>query len=252
MTNQDCIVLSSLTKRYRNAEEESLKQVGFSIRQGEKFGILGPNGAGKTTLISILSGIITQTSGQFSFFWNGKKLSSSEVKHSIGFVPQEYAFYEELTPMQNMMYFGSLYNMGKSEIRQRTEEIFSVLGLSAIIHKKAKIFSGGMKRRMNLAIGIIHQPDILFLDEPTVGADVQSKHAMMEYLNKMNLEGTTIVYSSHHMSEAQEFCNRIAFINQGRLVACNDVETLMKQHSASDLKSLFIHLTGEVNFENNQ
>lgn len=252
MTNKDCIVLNSLTKRYRKAEVESLKQVSFSILQGEKFGILGPNGAGKTTLISILCRIIPQTSGHFTFSLDEKELNSDEIKRRIGFVPQEYAFYEELTAIQNMMYFGSLYNLDKQQIRQRADEIFSVLGLSDKIHKKTRIFSGGMKRRMNLAIGIIHHPDILFLDEPTVGADVQSKHAMMEYLNKMNLGGTTIVYSSHHMSEAQEFCNRIAFINHGRLIACNDVKALMDEHSAADLKSLFIHLTGEGNFENHE
>ncbi len=252
MTHKDCIVLDLLTKRYSKSKEDSLKQVSFSIYQGEKFAILGPNGAGKTTLISILCGIIPQTSGHFTFSLNGNVLSPHQVKQSIGFVPQEYAFYEELTPLQNMMYFGSLYKLRKTEIRQRTEEIFKVLGLSDIMHKKAKLFSGGMKRRMNLAIGIIHNPVILFLDEPTVGADVQSRHAMMEYLNKMNQTGTTIIYSSHHMSEAQEFCNRIAFINHGRLIAYNSISTLMSEFNAQDLTSLFIQLTGEGDLKYNE
>jgi ABC-2 type transport system ATP-binding protein len=245
MAFQHCIDINLLTKRYNGADQDSLKDVSFAIYKGEKFGVLGPNGAGKTTLISILCGIIKQSGGGFAYFMDGSEQVFSDMKHHIGFVPQDYAFYEELTAWQNMYYFGSLFHIPKKEIHSRTEEIFHVLGLTKFAFKKTKIFSGGMKRRMNLAIGIIHRPAILFLDEPTVGADVQSKHAMMEYLNRLNANGTTIVYTSHHMSEAQEFVNRIAFINLGELIACDQTATLLEKHHAPDLKSLFIQLTGE-------
>ena len=249
MTKLNCLQLDRLTKRYRNAEVDSLKDVSFSIYKGEKFGILGPNGAGKTTLISILCGILPQTSGKYSFYRDNKELRPFDIKQCLGFVPQEYAFYEELTPVQNMNYFGALYNLSKQDIKTRTDEIFAVLGLCKIANKKVKIFSGGMKRRMNLAIGILHKPEMLFLDEPTVGSDVQSKHAMIEYLKKINQEGTTIVYSSHLMAEAESLCDRIAFINQGKLIVCDHISELLQKHKAPDLETLFIQLTGAEYFD---
>ncbi len=245
MIKENCIVITALTKRYKKSDCDSLKQVSFPIYTGEKFGILGPNGAGKTTLISILCGILPKTSGTYFFYKDGHELSQMETKSIIGFVPQEYAFYEDLTPWQNMMYFGSLYNLTKQEISIRSEEIFSVLGLARIAHKKTRVFSGGMKRRMNMAIGIIHNPQVLFLDEPTVGADVQSKYAMMEYLNKINRNGTTIIYSSHHMSEAEEFCERVAIIHKGEVIACDNLKSMIDKYQSDDLKSMFIQLTGE-------
>lgn len=240
------ITIDSLSKRYKHSDEYSLKEISFSIVKGERFGILGPNGAGKTTLISILCGILAPTSGSYEFRDNGHLLNELELKRRIGLVPQEYAFYEELTPMQNMRFFGAFYKLSRAEIDRRSDEIFAVLGLTKVARKKTKYFSGGLKRRMNLAIGIIHKPSVLFLDEPTVGADVQSKHAMMEYLVELNRQGTTMVYTSHHMSEAEEFCDRIAFIHQGKLIACDYITELISKHHSKDLTSLFISLSGEA------
>ncbi len=239
------ITIDSVSKRYKNAEEYSLKDISFSIEKGERFGVLGPNGAGKTTLISILCGILAPTSGRYEFRDNGRELHDSELKQRIGLVPQEYAFYEELTPRQNMRFFGAFYKLSQAEIDRRSDKIFSVLGLTKVARKRTKYFSGGLKRRMNLAIGIIHKPSVLFLDEPTVGADVQSKQAMIEYLLELNRQGTTMVYTSHHMSEAEEFCNRIAFIHQGELIACDYLTALIEKHKSKDLTSLFISLSGE-------
>ncbi|MDD3875101.1 MAG: ABC transporter ATP-binding protein [Bacteroidales bacterium] len=249
MINSICIKTENLSKRYRNSEEESLSKISFTINKGDKFGILGPNGAGKTTLISILCGIIPTSSGKYSYYENDTVLSLVDIKKRLGFVPQDYAFYEELSPIQNMMYFGSFYKLSIKEITRRSEEIFNILGISNVAHKKIKTFSGGMKRRMNLAIGIIHKPAVLFLDEPTVGADVQSKHAMLTYINFLNSEGTTVVYTSHHMSEAQEFCNRIVLINKGELVVCDELKPLLQKYNTSSLKSLFIQLTGTQYFD---
>jgi len=244
-----CISADSLSKRYSGTGVDSLTGLDLSVYKAEKFGLLGPNGAGKTTLISILCGIIPQSKGHYAFFDNGKELSKHEIRMRIGFVPQEYAFYEELTSLQNMKYFGSFYGMKPKEIHERSHEIFKSLGLSNWANKKAKTFSGGIKRRLNLAIGILHNPQILFLDEPTVGADIQSKHAMLEYLNKMNKEGVTIFYTSHHLSEAESFCDRIALINKGSMVACDTMESLSQIHKTNNLKDLFILLTGKDNYD---
>ncbi len=248
MVEEKLILVKDLSKRYNKASENSLKNINFSIYKGEKFGILGPNGAGKTTLISILCGIIRASSGTYMFYNNYNELPFPEIKMNISFVPQDYAFYEELSPLQNMLYFGALYNISKNEILKRSDEIFNALSISDISKKTIKTFSGGVKRRVNLAIGLLSKPSVLFLDEPTVGADVQSKYAMLKYLNMLNSTGTTIIYSSHHMSEAETFCQRIAFIDKGKLVACDYINNLIDDYKAPDLKSLFIKLTCESSF----
>lgn len=248
MVEEKLILVKDLSKRYNKASENSLKNINFSIYKGEKFGILGPNGAGKTTLISILCGIIRASSGTYMFYNNYNELPFPEIKMNISFVPQDYAFYEELSPLQNMLYFGALYNISKNEILKRSDEIFNALSISDISKKTIKTFSGGVKRRVNLAIGLLSKPSVLFLDEPTVGADVQSKYAMLKYLNMLNSTGTTIIYSSHHMSEAETFCHRIAFIDKGKLVACDYINNLIDDYKAPDLKSLFIKLTCESSF----
>jgi ABC-2 type transport system ATP-binding protein len=239
------IEIQNVSQKYKSALENTLTDIDLNIYQADVFGLLGPNGAGKTTLISILCGIIPATSGIVRFYNQGIPISEHERKSVIGFVPQEYAFYQELTPRQNLDYFGAMYNLTKAELVKRREELLEVLGLSKAAEKPVGTFSGGMKRRVNLAIGIIHNPGILFLDEPTVGVDVQSKNAIIRYLQLLNQAGTTIVYTSHHMSEAEEFCNRIALIDHGKVIAQGGMEDLKGANEVSDLQSLFIKLTGE-------
>ncbi|MBO9616041.1 MAG: ABC transporter ATP-binding protein [Dyadobacter sp.] len=245
MAGQVCIEIRDVYKRYKSAQEDSLSQVSLSIMQSDVFGLLGPNGAGKTTLISILCGIIPVSTGDVQFFYNGKPYSDRERKSRIGFVPQEYAFYQELTPRQNLDYFGAMYNLPPQKLEARREHLLEVLGLEKAADKKIGTFSGGMKRRVNLAIGIIHEPDILFLDEPTVGVDVQSRNAIIRYLQQVNQAGTTIVYTSHHMSEAEEFCKNIALIDHGKVIAAGGLQHLKSVHHAGSLQTLFINLTGE-------
>jgi ABC-2 type transport system ATP-binding protein len=233
------IVLEDVGKRYKHAEDYSLQHVSFTITTGDKFGILGPNGAGKTTLISILCGIINQSKGNITY-------NSLEAKQSIiGFVPQDFAFYEELTALQNLEYFGALYQLTKKEINERSEYVLDILGLQKVARKKVKTFSGGMKRRLNLAIGIMHKPFILFLDEPTVGVDIQSKNAIIQFLNSLNEQGTTIIYSSHHLSEAEEFCTKIAILDYGKLIAFDEINALKQTHNAGSLTDVILKLTGE-------
>ena len=233
------IHVENVSKRYKNAEDCSLQEVSLTIFKSDKFGILGPNGAGKTTLISILCGIFNQSSGKVTY-------NSSEKKHSIiGYVPQDFAFYNELTATQNLEYFGVLYHLSKKEIKQRSEEILTILGLLSVADKKVKTYSGGMKRRLNLAIGILHNPSILFLDEPTVGVDIQSKNAIIQFLNKLNEQGTTIIYTSHHLSEAEEFCNKIAILDYGKLIAFDEISALKHAHNVNSLMDVILKLTGE-------
>ncbi|WAC12905.1 ABC transporter ATP-binding protein [Dyadobacter pollutisoli] len=245
MAGQVCIEIQDIYKRYKSSQQDSLTHVSLDIQAGDVFGLLGPNGAGKTTLISILCGIIPPSSGQIHYFIDGAPASETQRKNRIGFVPQEYAFYQELTARQNLDYFGAMYNLSKSDLGRRRDHLLEVLGLTKSADKKVGSFSGGMKRRINLAIGIIHQPAILFLDEPTVGVDVQSRNAIIRYLQQINQDGTTIIYTSHHMSEAEEFCKNIALIDNGKVIAKGELLQLKTENAVASLQSLFIKLTGE-------
>ncbi len=243
--SDSCLKIEDVAKRYPGESKDILRNINLEIKVGDKFGILGPNGAGKTTLISILCGLIDASAGNV-YYWDYKDgIDFSIIQQKIGFVPQEYAFYQELTPVQNLEYFGAMYRLSAAEIATRTSEILKILGLSDVQHKKVSAFSGGMKRRMNLAIGIIHQPSVLFLDEPTVGVDIQSKMAIMRFLNELNDKGTTIIYTSHHLDEAQEFCNEIALIDNGRIIIKGKTKALLEENNAKDLKGLLINFTGE-------
>jgi ABC-2 type transport system ATP-binding protein len=233
------IIVEDLSKRYKNAQEFSLQHVSFTVSGGDKFGILGPNGAGKTTLISIMCGIFNPSGGKVKFTIPGL------TEYKIGLVPQDYSFYNELTASQNLEYFGVLYHLEKKEIRERTEKILTLLGLLNYANKKVVTFSGGMKRRLNLAIGILHSPAILFLDEPTVGVDIQSRNAIIQFLNSINESGTTIIYTSHHIQEAEEFCNKIALLDYGKIIAFDETGNLKKKNNSVSLTEVVLKLTGE-------
>jgi ABC-2 type transport system ATP-binding protein len=246
-SNFSHISIDSVSKQYSPNLPFSLDKINLQIQSNTKFGILGPNGAGKTTLISILTGLIEPTSGKVNYVLNnGDSIHGIDLKASIGFVPQDFAFYPELTPLQNLHYFGALSGLSKLEIKVRSEYTLEVLGLTSVAKKKAHTFSGGMKRRLNLAIGIIHEPAILFLDEPTVGVDVQSKFAIIQLLEKLNKEHTTIIYTSHHLSEAQDFCTDIAMIDQGTIICTNQTSKLLEEYHSKNLEELFIKLTGQA------
>ena len=239
------IDIQHITKRYPSATKNSLDGVSLTINPGSKFGILGPNGAGKTTLISIICGIIEKTEGNIFYHSDKGEIEYKEFRKKLGFVPQDYALFQELTPKQNLEYFGALYNLNRKQIASQTDYLLNKLGLAAVSDKQVCTFSGGMKRRVNLAIGIIHQPQILILDEPTVGVDVQSKNAIMKLLDELNANGTTIIYTSHHLAEAQEFCNEIALIDMGKIILSQTMASLLKEHQTNSLKEVFLELTGE-------
>jgi ABC-2 type transport system ATP-binding protein len=243
---QPIIQIEQLSKKYKDAEAYSLNNFSLSIKEGQIFGLLGPNGAGKTTLISLLCGLIKPTSGSFSILNMTYAKNSNEIKKIIGVVPQEYALYPTLTARENLMYFGSMYGLKGDNLKEKVIESLDLLGLLKFADKRVETFSGGMKRRVNLIAGILHNPKILFLDEPTVGVDVQSKSAIIDYLKQLNKNGTTIIYTSHHLSEAQDFCTDIAIIDRGQLFAQDTPENLIAATSnANTLEDVFISLTGK-------
>jgi ABC-2 type transport system ATP-binding protein len=240
------IKIVSLSKKYKNAEMYSLENFTLSVNEGQIFGLLGPNGAGKTTLISILCGLVAPTSGHFSVNNLIYEDNANEIKKIIGVVPQEYALYQTLTARENLMYFGSMYGLKGKNLCDKVTESLDFLGLLKYADKKIETFSGGMKRRVNLIAGILHSPKVLFLDEPTVGVDVQSKNTIIEYLKKLNKNGTTIIYTSHHLSEAQDFCTEIAIIDRGIIYAQGTPNDLINSTSnARNLEDVFISLTGK-------
>ncbi|MFV8326568.1 ABC transporter ATP-binding protein [Flavobacterium sp. ZS1P14] len=224
----------------------SLVDFSLSVHEGQIFGLLGPNGAGKTTLISMLCGLIKPTSGSFSINNLTYAKNSNQIKKIIGVVPQEYALYPTLTARENLMYFGSMYGLKSDNLKEKVIESLDFLGLLKFADKRIETFSGGMKRRVNLIAGILHNPKILFLDEPTVGVDVQSKNAIIDYLKQLNKNGTTIIYTSHHLSEAEDFCTDIAIIDRGQLYAQGTPESLISiTPNANNLEDVFISLTGK-------
>lgn len=240
------IQISSLSKKYKDAEMYSLNDFTLTIKEGQIFGLLGPNGAGKTTLISMLCGLIKPTSGSFTIDGLTYSKNSGEIKKIIGVVPQEYALYPTLTARENLMYFGSMCGLKGDDLKEKIIESLDFLGLLKFADKRIETFSGGMKRRINLIAGILHNPKVLFLDEPTVGVDVQSKNAIIAYLKQLNKNGTTIIYTSHHLSEAQDFCTDIVILDRGTIYAQGTpADLIATTPNAKNLEDVFISLTGK-------
>lgn len=240
------IKINELSKKYKDAEFFSVQDLSLKVQTGEIYGLLGPNGAGKTTLISILTSLLKPTSGSFTINELNFKEDKNKLKQLIGTVPQEYALYPTLTAFENLQYFGSMYGIKGEALKKSISEHLEIMGLSKFTNKKTATFSGGMKRRVNLIAGILHKPKVLFLDEPTVGVDVQSKNVIIDHLKLLNKQGTTIVYTSHHLNEAEFFCTRVAIIDNGKIVIKGIPSELIKnQTGANTLEDVFLAQTGK-------
>lgn len=241
------IQINQLSKKYKGAEDFSVSELSLNIGEQEIFGLLGPNGAGKTTLISMLSSLIKPTSGSFSIDGLTYQENKKELKQLIGIVPQEYALYPSLTAYENLSYFGSTYNLKGNVLKEKIQNHLETLGLSKFAHKKISTFSGGMKRRINLIASILHEPKVLFLDEPTVGVDVQSKNVIIAHLKQLNAAGTTMIYTSHHLNEAEDFCSRVAIIDNGKIITKGKPKELVaSQENANNLEDVFLAITGKA------
>jgi len=219
----DAIVLKKLTKKYLTAKKEELiavNSISFNIKEGEIFGFLGPNGAGKTTTLSMLSTITEPTSGEAKVNGFDIKTQQSEVRRSIGIVFQDPSLDDELTALENMDFHGRLYGLSKKKRIQKGVELLKLVGLDDRKDDLVKTFSGGMKRRLEIARGLLHEPKILFLDEPTIGLDPQTRNHIWNYISKLSKESNmTMLLTTHYLDEADKLCDRIAIIDMGKIVA---------------------------------
>ena len=243
------IELKDITKSYDEAEKPAVNHLSLSINKNETFGLLGPNGAGKTTTISMLCGLVQPTSGSISIKGLDLKLHMNDVKQFIGVVPQDIALYPTLTGKENLEFYGAMYGVPKVLLNNRIASWLKKFEMEKAANKSVSSYSGGMKRRINLIAGILHQPEILFLDEPTVGVDVQSRSDIMHHLKELNAEGMTIIYTSHHIEEAEHFCSDVAIINNGEIITRgNPLELIENQSDCRNLEEVFLKLT-KPNFQ---
>jgi ABC-2 type transport system ATP-binding protein len=221
------LTIRDLTKRYGSVV--ALDGVSLVLERGEFFGLLGPNGAGKTTLMSLLAGIRSADAGEISLSGEAFRYDRIEQRAQLGFVPQSVALYDDLSGEENLRLFGRLYGLRGSVLRERVEEGLFAAQLQDRRREKVKIYSGGMRRRINIVAAVLHRPQLLLCDEPTVGVDPQSRNAIFDFLQQLNANGMTIVYSTHYMEEATRLCSRIGIIDHGKLLALGSLDELLAQ-----------------------
>jgi ABC-2 type transport system ATP-binding protein len=223
--------VNDVRKRY--GKTVAVDGVSLSVNDGEMFGLLGPNGAGKTTLISILSGLKDAAGGEVRLFGKRFTRSDRELRRLIGIGTQDLSIYPELSARENLRFFGKLYDMDRRALEARVDELLAAVGLSDRGNDRAGTFSGGMKRRLNLAAAVVHRPRLLFLDEPTTGVDPQSRNHIFEQVKALNAAGVTVLYTSHYMEEVEKLCKRIAVLDNGKVLACDTLPRLLKMLDAT-------------------
>lgn len=217
--------IKSLHKNFGNVQ--ALRNVTLEINRGEFFGLLGPNGAGKTTLMNIIIGFLEADEGEV--FLDDEKITigNTLIRNKIGYVPQEISLYQELSAHQNLKIFGQLYGIPAKELNDKIVRVMELVQLKERLNDKVKEFSGGMKRRLNLAVSLLHDPEVLLCDEPTVGVDPQSRNAIFDMLHSLNKQGKTILYTTHYMEEAERLCSRMAIIDYGKIIASGSLLDLI-------------------------
>lgn len=232
------LAASDLTKHY--GDFAAVKGVSFDVQEGEIFSLLGPNGAGKTTTISMLSTLFVPTSGDAHIGGYSIRKDPMAVRSIIGVVPQELALYEELSARENLSFWGQMYGLSGKELKQRIEQVLAQIGLSERANQRISAYSGGMKRRVNIGVGLLHRPRLLFMDEPTVGIDPQSRRAILDTVKDLNQQGMTVLYTTHYMEEAQELSDRVGIIDHGEMIALGTQQELTRQVGQAD--TLVLHL----------
>ena len=240
------LTTENLVKFYPGADQPALDGLTLHVKRGSIFGLLGPNGAGKTTAISTLCTLLRPTSGTATVLGHDVVLQADAVRRSIGLVPQDIALYPSLTARENLRYFARILRVAGRRIEERVNECLELVGLLDRADRRIDTYSGGMKRRANLAVGILHQPEILFLDEPTVGIDAQSRNLILERLAELNRAGMTLLYTTHYMDEAQPLCDELAIVAAGKIIALGAPTQLVNDaDDCGNLEDLFLALTGK-------
>jgi ABC-2 type transport system ATP-binding protein len=219
------ITTDNLHKHY--GDIHAVDGISFEIQQGEIFGLLGPNGAGKTTTINVLCTYTEPTAGEIVVAGHSVTAEPEAVKRAIGVVPQDIALYPDLNALENLRFFGRMYDIPKARLEQRIADLLQLVGLTEHARRRVEHYSGGMKRRLNLAVGLLSEPRFLMLDEPTVGVDPQSRNAIFENIHALNQEGLTILYTTHYMEEAELLCHRVAIMDEGRIIALDTPQNLI-------------------------
>jgi ABC-2 type transport system ATP-binding protein len=240
--NGNVIIIRDLAKHFDDVT--AVSGLNLEIRKGEMFGFLGPNGAGKTTTISMLSGLLKPTSGsaQIGGFDIGKE--PRKVKELLGLCPQEAAVFKFLTGMENLELFGNLHGMDKQVLKKRAADLVNQADFSDAAKRRTKGYSGGMMRQLNLMIALISDPEIVFLDEPTVGMDARARRRTWEYIGSLKDQGKTVILTTHYIEEAEALSDRVGIIDYGELIALGSPEELMAEHEVKDLESVFLNITG--------
>lgn len=238
MYEVDLLTVQELRKSF--GQFEAVKGVSFSVKKGESYGLLGPNGAGKSTTINMITGLFPPTSG--TIFLNDIDVvkNPKQAQKWIGVVPQEIALYQEMSARENLKFWGRLYDLSGKELNKKVDEVLEIIGLTDRAKDKVGTFSGGMKRRVNIGAAILHQPQILIMDEPTVGIDPQSRNHILETVKRLNEEGMTIIYTSHYMEEVEYLCERIGIIDHGEVIASGTLHELREKMEDSSRMKLTI------------
>jgi ABC-2 type transport system ATP-binding protein len=219
----------------------AVDDLGFEVHPGETYGLLGPNGAGKTTTISMLAGLLRPDAGTIEVVGHRMHPGATTAKAAVGLVPQELAIYPDLSARENLAFFGRLQGIPRTELAARSAEVLDVVGLSDRADDRSSTYSGGMKRRLNIAIGLLHHPTLLVLDEPTVGVDPQSRNAILTAVEELATEGMAVLYTTHYMEEAERLCDRIAIMDEGRIVGEGTRRELVTSMGEQDLVRLGLH-----------
>jgi ABC-2 type transport system ATP-binding protein len=243
--DEDFVVIKDLVKNFK--EFKAVDGVSFSICKGEIFGLLGPNGAGKTTTIRVMSTVLPSDGGDITIGGHSVHKEAESVREIIGVCPQDLALYEDLSALENMVFFGRMAGMTSAAAKEQALANLKLMGLEERAKGKVQKFSGGMKRRINLAIALMGHPQLLFLDEPTVGIDPQSRNNIFENINALRKNGMPILYTTHYMEEADRLCDRIAIMDGGKIIALDTTHNLKKQLGDPEkvtLEDVFLKLTG--------
>lgn len=256
------IEVKDLIKKYK--DKVAVDGISFAIEEGEVFGLLGPNGAGKSTTINSVLGLIKITSGEIIIMGENVAKNYKKIKTKIGYVPQDFALFMQLSAFDNVTYWGKIYGFRGEELHKRVQEALEFTGLWERRKDITNTFSGGMKRRLNIACGIVHKPKILFLDEPTAGVDPQSRNNILEAVRTLNKQGTTVIYTSHYMEEIEAICTRVAIVDFGKIIARGTVDELLDSHTKDntivlelevenkEAKNVIQNSYGVISFEQNE